>query len=80
MTVSGFANNKSHGGKYSDYLQAKDILVGSWSFGGLSGFWLELLMGFFFPIANHGISNRAGFIFGLFFFISGQKKTGQTSF
>lgn len=74
MTVSGFANNKSQGGKYSDHLQAKDILVRSWGFGVFFRFLVRVVDGFFYPIANHGISNRAIF----FFFISGKKKTGQT--
>lgn len=45
LTVSGFANNTSHSGKYSDHLQAKDILGGSWGFVSLLAMALD---GFFF--------------------------------
>lgn len=55
------ANNKSQGGTYYDYLQARDILVGSWVLQEVSGFWFGLFVwvSLGYPIVNHGISNRA---------------------
>lgn len=68
MTLQSFfqflvwqTNNKSQGGTYYDYLQARDILVGSWVLRGVSGFWFGLfvLVSLGYPIVNHGTSNRA---------------------